>query len=161
MNAITRIATPVVEPLSDANIRRRYAIEGASWIWHPDRPAGQVAAVRFANVFRLDAPREFVIHVSGDQRYELSLDGQVISLGPDRCDIRHWSFASYEVSLPPGQHGFEALVWWVGPHAPTAQLSWRGGFILAAEGPMEDQLTTGRGPWTVTDLAGWSFKSPA
>jgi hypothetical protein len=154
---VTRIVTPVVGPLGNANIRRRYAIEGASWIWHPDRPAGQVAAVRFANAFRLDAPEEFAFHVSADQRYELSLDGQVISLGPDRCDIRHWSFASYRVSLPPGQHELEALVWWIGPHAPAAQLSWRGGFILAGEGPLEEQLTTGKGPWTATDLAGWSF----
>ncbi len=157
MNSITRIVTPVVEPSSDANIRRRYAIEGASWIWHPDRPAGQVAAVRFANAFRLDAPQDLVLHVSADQRYELSLDGQVISLGPDRCDIRHWSFASYRLSLPPGRHELEALVWWIGPHAPTAQLSRRGGFILAAEGPLDGQLTTGKGPWTAADLAGWSF----
>ncbi len=158
MDAITRIATPVVEPLSDANIRRRYVIEGASWIWHPAKPAGQMAAVLFANVFRLDAPQDFVIHVSGDQRYELSLDGQVISLGPDRSDVRHWSFASYKLSLPPGQHRLEALVWWIGPHAPAAQLSWRGGFILAAEGPLEEQLTTGKGPWTAADQAGWSFE---
>ncbi|MHC4718067.1 MAG: alpha-L-rhamnosidase-related protein, partial [Planctomycetota bacterium] len=157
MNSVTRIVTPVVEPVSDANIRRRYAIEDASWIWHPDIPPGRVAAVRFANAFRLDASQEFILHVSADQRYELSLDGQVISLGPDRCDIRHWSFASYRVSLPPGQHHLEALAWWVGPHAPTAQLSWRSGFILAAEGPLEDWLTTGRGHWTVADLAGWSF----
>ena len=157
MNAITRIVTPVVEPLSDANIRRRYAIEGASWIWHPERAAGEVAAVRFANAFRLDAPREFVLHVSADQRYELSLDGEIISLGPDRCDERRWSFASYRIALPGGPHELEALVWWIGPHAPAAQRSWRGGFILAAEGPLDGALTTGKGPWTATDVGGWSF----
>ena len=157
MNSITRIVTPVVEPLSDSNIRRRYPIEAASWIWHPDRRSGELAAVRFANVFQLDAPREFVLHVTADQRYELSLDGEVISLGPDRCDVRHWSFASYRLSLPAGRHELEALAWWIGPHAPTAQLSSRGGFILAAEGPLDSVLTTGKGPWTATALAGWTF----
>ena len=154
----TRITVPVVRPISDANIRRRYEIEKACWIWHPDKPAGRIAMLRFGNDFAVDAPTEAVIHVSADQRYELWLDGELISAGPDRSDVDHWAFASYRLALEPGRHRLEAMVWWIGDKAPTAQLSWRGGFILACEGDLAARLNTGTEGWTVTDITALSFE---
>lgn len=46
----------------------------------------------------------------------------------------------------------EAAVWVLGPYAPSAQLSWRGGFILKAEGAYHKQLTTGVASWRVAEL---------
>jgi hypothetical protein len=157
MNVIERVTTPVARPLSDANIRRRYEIEKACWIWHPDRPAGTAAQLCFVNEFDLEQSSETVIHVSADQHYELSLDGEVISIGPDRSDVSHWSFASYRLRLPAGKHRLEALAWWIGEKAPTAQLSYRGGFILATEGALAGKLNTGGDGWTVVDITSLSF----
>jgi alpha-L-rhamnosidase len=155
---IERITVPTVPPEADANIRRRYEIEKAAWVWHPDVPAGEEAAVLFRNDFTLPEAKSITIHVSADQRHELTLDGQLISLGPDRGDLAHWSFASYKLQLPAGMHRMEALVAWIGGHAPFAQLSHRGGFILACEGDMAAQLNTGTEHWKTRRLQGWSFE---
>jgi hypothetical protein len=55
-------------------------------------------------------------------------------------------------------HRLEAVVAWIGDHAPFAQLSHRGGFILAAEGDMASQLNTGTEHWKTRRLQGWSFE---
>ena len=46
----------------------------------------------------------------------------------------------------------EAVVWQIGEHAPLAQVSVRGGFILKAEAPYDAELTTGRAVWRVAEL---------
>jgi hypothetical protein len=155
---VERVGIAVAYPLYEANICPRYEIEKAAWIWRPEKKSGEFAVLRFENVFRLDKRVETVIHVSADQRYLLSLDGQEISYGPDRCDVDHRKFASYKVRLTAGEHRLTALVWWVGPAAPFQQRYYRGGFILAAEGVLASQLNTGGTGWTVQDLTGaWSF----
>lgn len=158
MRSVERVTTAVELPLSDANIRRRYEIEKAAWIWHPSKTTGDMAVLRFVNEFEADAATETRFHVSADQRYELRIDDELVSLGPDRSDIDHWSFASYNVSLEPGPHRLEIIVWWIGEKAPTAQLTYRGGFILAAEGELAHLLNTGSEHWTVADVTAWSFE---
>lgn len=155
---IKRITVPPAQPALDSNIRRQYEIEQAAWIWHPEAAAGSEAVLLFENEFRLAAPTSFILHVSADQRYELALDDRLISLGPDRGDLAHWSFASYEIQLPAGTHRLEATVAWIGDHAPSAQLTLRGGFILAAEGELASQLNTGSGKWRTRKLNAWSFE---
>ncbi|HEY9170905.1 MAG TPA: alpha-L-rhamnosidase C-terminal domain-containing protein [Verrucomicrobiae bacterium] len=154
---IARITLPVAQPALDANIQQRYVIETAAWVWHPDARPDQKMAVRFENEFDLAEARELVFHVSADQRYELSLDDRLISLGPDRGDVAHWSFASYRVRLTPGKHRFSALVAWIGDDAPGAQFTHRPGFIFAAEGDLAARLNTGSGGWRVREVKGWSF----
>jgi alpha-L-rhamnosidase len=151
---ITRIAVPPSSSHADSNIRPRYAIENAAWLWHPS--ANDPVALRFKNHFAITEPMNIRLHVSADERYELSLDGEVFSMGPDRGDLEHWSFASYELMLAAGTHTLEAVVWWLGPLSPLAQMSSRGGFICAAEG-LEDKLNTGKGSWFVERITGWSF----
>ena len=146
-------------PPAAANIERRYAIENASWIWHPALAAQEVAHLMFCCRFALPEARAIRLHVTADQRYELQLDGRLVSRGPDRSDVFHWSFASYEIELPAGDHVAEALVWWEGRAAPLAQTTLRGGFLCAAEG-FEDALNTGRAPWQVARLGGISFRPP-
>ena len=156
---ITREKVSVVQPECEANLRPRYALESAAWIWHPARGEREVAVLQFANRFRVAHAHETLIQVSADQRYELFLDGELISRGPDRCDVEHWSFATYRVELAPGDHVLEATVWWIGAAAPKSQVSFRGGFILAAEGDLGALLDTGRGSWRVADRTdAWSFE---
>lgn len=118
---IERIQWPVAPLALDANLQPRYAIESATWVWLPGARADQKTALLFVNDFELTEAREFVFHVSADQRYELSLDEQLIAFGPDRGDVAHWNFASYRVSVVPGQHRLSALVAWIGDDAPGFQ----------------------------------------
>lgn len=152
-----RIHVPPAPRQADSNIRTRYAIENAAWIWHPDAALGQQASLLFRLEFELDKAETIRVHLSADQRYELTIDGKFTSMGPDRSDPNHWSFASYDLELEAGKHSIEALVWWIGQQAPNAQMSIRGGFIFSSESHQEI-FNTGQGAWTVEEVAGWSYK---
>lgn len=145
-----------VEFIQDNGILIQYQIEEADWIWHPDFSSIQKTFLHFSNEFELKKEISTTIHVSGDERYELYLDGELISRGPDRCGKEHWSFASYELTLPAGKHVFTAELFWLGDQAPAAQVSSFPGFILAAE-KLENLLNTGTGNWRVAEKKGISF----
>jgi hypothetical protein len=139
----------------DTNVSRLQEIDDASWIWHPTAvecgEVGKYAFLRFRKEFTADAtPLRF--DVSADERFELLLDGAPIAFGPHRGIVENWLYQSYEAKLAPGRHVMEAVVWVLGPYAPSAQLSWRGGFILKAEGAYHKQLTTGVASWRVAEL---------
>ncbi len=169
----------------DTNLRPLSPIDSAAWVWHPDangdaaRIASHRSAHRNVNVqsfpvawtrpvflrFRktfvvADATKPLRLHVSADERFELQCDGTRVARGPDRSDVSHWSFATYDLTLPAGKHVLEAVVCWLGPYAPWAQISWRGGFILKAEGPYDAALTTGRADWEVAELPGAVLTPP-
>ncbi len=154
---VRRIATAPVEPEEDLNIYPQYPIQSALWIWHPEKGRDDHVVLEFRRVFSLSKKSSFRLHVSADMRYELCLNDQLISTGPDRSDDLHWSFASYRVSLPAGRHTLSARVWWIGEIAPMAQKTYRGGFICASEGLKTVDLNTGSSPWKVREIPGWSF----
>lgn len=157
---VRRVIVPPAPLPANGNIFRRYAIEHAEWIWHPELPARDTAHVVFRRRFQLARPAKIRLHTSADQRYVLRIDGQTISRGPHRSDLQHWSFESHVVTLPPGRHVFEATVWWLPEEvAPFAQISWRAGFILAAEGEHGALLDTGRSRWEVRRLDGIAFRN--
>lgn len=158
--------------LGNTGIMPVQPIDEAAWIWHPEfgNPKGPAHTDVFANGWRepvlLRFRKQFEatiapvrIHVSADERYELFLDGSRIARGPDRSDVEHWSYATYDLKLAPGDHRLEALAWSIGPNAPVAQITWRGGFILKAEGEYDKQLTTGKAAWEVARLSGYEFTS--
>jgi len=134
-------------------------VDAAAWI-------GELAeqpAPRFLK-FRRDfdgTAEPLRLAVSADQRYILLLDGAVVSRGPAFGDVRHWH--SQEIALKPGhgQHVLEAVIWSLGTDGfkgdrPSAQQTWRTGFILKAEGPYDTQLTTGKAEWSLGPLTGTS-----
>lgn len=154
-------------------------IDAASWVWHPtvngDQERGRRVSefvgrkqviyrfsprfddavfLRFRNTFAAVAGAPLRIHVSGDERYVLFLDGKIISRGPDRGTVERWCYSTYDLALDAGEHTLEAMVYQIGPSAPMAQLSWRGGFVLKAEGAYDQALTTGKGPWKVAPVEG-------
>jgi len=152
-NRVQRITLPTREHLGNTNILRCQPIDAAAWVWHPQAADGEPVFLRFACGFEATgAP--LVLHVSADERYELRLDGERIGRGPDRGDLDHWHYATYRIELEPGRHTLTAWCWRVLGAAPLAQHSWRGGFVLAAEGAYEAILTTGQAPWRVVRLAG-------
>jgi len=154
----------------NANVQLQHAIDSAAWVWMPGHDVWGVSSdadawnvrfgmnkypcdfFRFRNRFASDgSPLKF--DVSADERFVLYLDGQPIARGPQRGLVEHWYYQSYEiVGLTPGEHLLEAVCWQLGVHAPLAQLSYRGGFILRAQGSYETHLTTGKGKWQVARL---------
>ena len=136
----------------DTNVRRIQPIDDAAWIW--DAQEGG-----FVKVFRCafeTKPGEgpIVIDVSADERFYLTVDGRFVARGPNRAQVENWQYQTYRLNLPPGRHEMRAVVTRVGDNAPRAQLSWRGGFILKAEGAFDGRLTTGRAPWQVGEFNG-------
>jgi len=158
----------------NTNMRVLDPIDEAAWIWHPDsngdalrsgQPGTNVQPfpvswsgpvfLRFRRTFEVKEAAPVVrLHVSADERFELQCDGVRVARGPDRGDPKHWSYATYDLTLQPGSHTLEAVVCWLGPYSPFAQTSWRGGFVLKAEGAYSDALTTGQAKWEVAELPG-------
>ena len=151
----------------DENVRIVQPIDRAAWIWaegatywgaacigqgpRSKRDAIPVRFFRFRRTFAAtDAKLRF--DVSADERFILFLDGREIARGPHRGMPSRWFYQSYEAELSPGEHVLEAIVWQIGAHAPLAQLSWRGGFVLKAEGDYDVRLTTGKADWRVAEL---------
>jgi len=153
----------------DTNVRRLQAIDEASWIWMAGldvwggaiftetRPTGLETVpsyfVKFRKDFAAVEDEPLEIDVSADERYVLLLDGQEISRGPHRGLANRWHYQSYRIGgLAAGEHRLEAVCWQLGEHAPLAQVTLRGGFILKASGAYDAALTTGKADWQVGRL---------
>ncbi|MBR0056767.1 MAG: hypothetical protein IJP66_05505, partial [Kiritimatiellae bacterium] len=101
------------------------------------------------------ATQPLTLDVSADERFILLLDGVEIGRGPHRGLPNRWHYHTYQIDgLAPGRHRLEAICWQIGEHAPLAQRSVRGGFILKASAPYDEALSTGKAPWRVAPLRG-------
>ena len=100
----------------------------ASWIAAPDVPGDAYGVFHFRRTLDLPArPERFTVHVSGDNRYRLFVNGQQVSSGPQRSDIMHWRYETVDLApqLRAGRNVLAALVWNWGPERPVAQFSHR------------------------------------
>lgn len=103
------------------------------------------------------------VRVTGDERYELYLDGVRVGRGPERGDRWGWFYETYEMELADGHHTLVARVWALGRDAPWAQASVRPGLMVCPEDEAGRRLMgTGiaAGPkWEAKRLPGYSFRS--
>lgn len=153
----------------DTNVRPQQEIDAAAWVWLPGmdtwgkaiftetRPDALAKApfsfLRFRKDFAAIDGEDLEIDVSADERYVLLLDGKEISRGPHRGLENRWNYQSYRITrLEPGTHRIEAVCWQLGEHAPLAQITVRGGFILKASGRYDAALTTGKAAWRAAPL---------
>jgi alpha-L-rhamnosidase len=112
----------------------------AHWISYPGGPRREFAVFRFRKSFSLDSvPAHFTVHVSGDNRYELFVNGTRVLEGPARGDLDHWRFATLDIAphLRPGTNVLAAVAWNFAELAPMAQMSNETGFILQGDGDAE------------------------
>ncbi len=154
----------------NTNVLKVQPIDEASWLWMPDDSGltekssywnayakpdenADVKFLKFRCEFTVGAnDGPLTIDVSADERFYLMLDGTFIARGPNRSTVENWQYQTYRLDqLAPGRHTLEAVVWKIGAHGALAQLSYRGGFILKADGAYDEHLTTGKGNWQV----GW------
>jgi len=100
---------------------------------------------KFRKVFQLqEKPSTFLVHVSGDNRYKLFVNGTPVSQGPARGDLYFWNFETVDIAphLVAGDNLISAVVWNDGPQKPEAQISYATGFILQGNTPREEIVNT-------------------
>jgi alpha-L-rhamnosidase len=71
----------------------------AKWIMPKDAPAKEYAVHHFRKTFELDQiPDALIVHTSGDNRYQLFVNEQMVTWGPLRGDLRHWYYESTDIA---------------------------------------------------------------
>jgi len=108
----------------------------AEWITSATAPQRDIAVLHFRRVFELlKVPEHFIVHVSADNRFILSLNQHEVGRGPASSDLAHWKYETYDLAslLHPGSNELAATVWNFGALTPLAQISDRTAFLLAAE----------------------------
>ena len=108
----------------------------AWWIAHPDGPRREFGVFHFRKTFTLDSvPQRFVIHVSGDNRYELFVNGERVLAGPARGDLNYWRYETLDIAphLIAGRNLLAAVVWNFAELAPVAQVTNETGLIVQGD----------------------------
>src|SRR6476619_1962510 len=71
----------------------------AKWIAVPNTAPKGYGVYHFRKSFDLPVkPTSFIVHVSGDNRYKLFVNGQWVSFGPARSDVEHWHFETVDLA---------------------------------------------------------------
>jgi hypothetical protein len=110
----------------------------------------------FRKAFTLASlPAHFTVHVSGDNRYELFVNGARVLAGPARGDLDHWRFESLDIApeLRVGRNILAAVVWNFAELAPMAQITNETGFLLQGDSSAEEMVDTDSGWKCVADPA--------
>ncbi|MES2647293.1 MAG: alpha-L-rhamnosidase C-terminal domain-containing protein [Bacteroidota bacterium] len=111
---------------------------------------------KFRKSFELASqPTSFIVHVSGDNRYKLYVNGKLVSLGPARGDLYFWNFETVDIAkyLQPGNNTIAALAWNDGKLKPEAQISYVTGFILQGNTAVEEVINTNKTWKAIKDSA--------
>ena len=130
------------------------------WITCPEAGSPPFVAA-YRRTFRLEKDCSVRAHLSGDERYELFLDGQRVGRGSERGDVENWFFETYDLTLSKGAHVLVARVWSLGAQSAWAQVSAYHGFLFS---PQEEKfihlLGTGVADWSAKKLGGYTFVDP-
>ena len=117
----------------------------AWWITHPEGPQREFGVFHFRKTFALESvPQRFVIHVSGDNRYELFVNDERVLAGPARGDLDHWRYETLDIAphLVAGQNVLAAAVWNFAELAPQAQMTNETGLIVQGDSSAEEIVNT-------------------
>lgn len=130
----------------------------ASWISHPAAPKADYGVYLFRRVLDLpEKPARFVVHVTGDARYQLWVNGHAICRGPQASDAAEWRYESVDLApwLQPGQNVIAAQVRGYGELAPYASMGQRTAFLLQGDTAAERIADTGPA-WKVLRASGYA-----
>jgi alpha-L-rhamnosidase len=120
----------------------------ASWVNVPGEAANgyEICLFRKAISF-VDKPAKYMVRISGDNRYKLFVNGQLISLGPARSDLFYWNYETVDLApyLTTGKNVISAIVYNEGSVTPVSQMSYRTGFVLQGDTQAEEEINTGPG----------------
>eukprot|EP00388_Colpodella_angusta_P020022 GDKJ01049984.1.p1 GENE.GDKJ01049984.1~~GDKJ01049984.1.p1 ORF type:complete len:798 (+),score=103.34 GDKJ01049984.1:145-2538(+) len=123
----------------------------ADWIAPQNVNLKDFGVFHFRKSFDLaQKPAQFIINVSGDNRYRLFVNGHFIGTGPARSDLMHWNFETFDIAqyLNQGKNTIAAVVWNFGEYMPAAQMSNKTGFIMQGNTELESLVNTNQ-TWKV------------
>ena len=98
------------------------------------------------------------LHVCGDAVYRLYCDGELVGTGPEQGDLNHTFFDTFECEFTPGIHTLTAIVTSFGQSGPLSRMSFRHGWLLAAEGDGAEKLDSNAANWQAMPLPGHRFE---
>ena len=128
----------------------------AQWITSPTSAQRDTVVLHFRKTVDLaQIPPHFIVHVSADNQFILSVNQHEVGRGPAHGDLAHWRYETYDLAqvLHAGQNEIAATVWNFGALSELAQISDRTAFVLAGdteEASVADTDTT----WEVEEDAG-------
>lgn len=118
----------------------------ARWISLPGEPQNVYGVYHFRKAVELESvPASCIVHVSGDNRYKLYVNGHLVSLGPARGDVYNWNFETVDLApyLRKGKNVLASVVWNYAEQKPVAQISLnKTGFILQGNSEPEAIFNT-------------------
>src|SRR6266567_2857664 len=116
----------------------------AQWITSPSAPQRDIVVLHFRKALEVpQVPEHFVIRVSADSQFILSVNQREVGRGPARSDLAHWKYETYDLSafLRPGRNEIAATVWSLGV-STGAQISDRTAFVLRGDSSEESVADT-------------------
>ncbi len=131
-------------------------IWSAKWITCPEISGKEFGVYLFRKSVQFDrVPKQFIVHVSADNRYKLYVNGQYVSNGPARGDLMKWYFETIDIApyLVDGENTIGALVWNFSYVRPHAQFSDRTGFIMQGNSESENIINTDKSWLVMKDAA--------
>ena len=138
-------------------------IWNTQWITHPEIDKTAYGLIHFRNTFQLETkPEKFIVHVSGDNRYRLYVNGKEVCYGPQLSDIRHWRYETIDLApfLQKGKNTIAAEVMNWGVERSYGIISFKTGFLLQGSSENEYFLNTGNdGQWKVWKNEGMHEKT--
>jgi alpha-L-rhamnosidase len=105
----------------------------SNWISYPDDKLRDYGVYHFRKILTINAlPDSFIIHVSGDNRYKLYVNGTYICNGPARGDVNNWHYETVDIKpyLQTGKNVLAAVVWNQGEYKPVAQMTTMTAFVV-------------------------------
>jgi len=117
----------------------------AYWITKKANEQKEYGIYHFRKNFKLKAiPSKFPIHVSGDNRYRLYINGSPVCSGPARGDLFNWFFETIDIAsyLHIGNNTISAVVWNMGQLAPVAQVSNQTSLLVQGDSEAEKIVNT-------------------
>jgi len=117
----------------------------SQWITHPGIDKTAFGLIHFRNRFNLnEVPEKFVVHVSGDNRYRLYVNGTEVAYGPQLGDIRNWRYETLDLApwLRRGENVLAAEVMNWGVERSYGIISFKTGFLLQGNTKSESFVNT-------------------
>jgi alpha-L-rhamnosidase len=127
----------------------------AQWITSSSAPQRDIVVLHFRKT--IDVPRvpeHFVVHVSADSEFILSVNQREVGRGPARSDLAHWKYETCDLAplLRSGRNEIAATVWSLGV-STGAQISDRTAFVLRGDSP-EASVADTNPSWEVEEDKG-------
>ena len=117
----------------------------AYWIAVPQTSAHDYGVYYFRKNLNLtQLPAAMRVEVSGDNRYELYVNGQLASAGPAKGDLHHWHYETVDLKpyLKPGNNVVAAMIINEGEKRALSLYTHRTAFYLHALDAIGAELNT-------------------